>query len=141
MLYQGILHSFAGHVNHEAIIFLYAAYVLAACAKAPNVTVVGILAVVCWTYSFVGICRVLWGGLEVFTSSRISFLAMRNSYRFVHPTWGLGRLLLDHPWISVALNAGFPVITLFEAVALLALISRRFRKVFLCAMIPFHLLS
>jgi hypothetical protein len=155
---QSIMRGFSGHIDHKDLVLLYAAWLLAilpwadALAKRrglippkpytlEGISVVAILAALCLSYTLVGVYRLVHGGVEVFTSGSLTFWALRNSYQVTDPTWGLGRWLPQHPMLDRALNAGFPIVTMFEVLAPLALVSRTFRRVFLAVMVPFHVLS
>ena len=157
-LSQSIARGFAGHMDHKQVVLLYAAYWLAVLPLADaiarkrgsaasgavslsGIPLVAILSTLCLTYSFVGIYRLVHGGLEVFRSGSMTFWALRNSYQVLHPSWGWGRGLLGQPVLDQALNYGFPIVTLFEVLAPLCLIWRWFRLVFLAVMVPFHFFS
>jgi predicted DCC family thiol-disulfide oxidoreductase YuxK len=158
-VYEGIIRGFGGHISHSDLILLYAAYFLALFPMADlmigkkqresadtalnlyGIPLVAILATLCFTYTLVGVYRIVHGGIETFSSDSITFWALRNSYQVVNPTWGFGRALLEYPIFSRILKWGFPVTTLFELLAPVCLFSRRFRYVFLAFMIPFHLMS
>ena len=51
------------------------------------------------------------------------------------------RFLLQQRTLNVLLNMGFPIVTVFEVLAPLCLVSRTFRAAFLVVMVPFHLFS
>ena len=106
-----------------------------------GIPLVAILITLCFTYTLVGVYRIVHGGIEIFSSGSITFWAMRNSYQAVQPAWGFGRSLLEYPIFNSIFLWGFPIITLFEVFAPVSLFSRRFRCVFLGVMIPFHFLS
>ena len=106
-----------------------------------GIPLVALLTTLCVTYTLVGVYRLIHGGLDVFTSGSLTFWALRNSFQVLHPGWGLGWLLLRHPALSMVLNAGFPVVTTFEVLAPLCVVSRPFRTAFLAVMVPFHLCS
>ena len=154
-LFEGIVRGFGGHVSHHDLVLLYVAYALAAFRAAgrfippgrrPGVALSGIplvaaSALLCITYSLTGLFRLLHGGPELFGSGSLAFWAVRNSYQYINPVWGLGRYLPGMPLMAAFLNLGYPVVTTFEVLAPVCLWSRRFRHVFLAVMIPFHLLS
>lgn len=154
-LYLGLLRGFGGHVSHSDLVMLYAAYFLTAFSLADarlsakersrvnlsGVPVVAVLAAMLFTYSLTGLFRLMHGAIETFTSGSLTFWALRNSYQYIDPLWGLGRRLLDQPAWAALLNAGFPVVTLFEVLAPLCFVSLRFRRVFVAVMLPFHLLA
>jgi len=154
-LLEGIVRGFGGHISHHDLVLLYAAYGLALFRVAdrfvpsgaqPDATrsgipVVATIALLCVTYSFTGMFRLLRGGMELFTSGSLTFWALRNSHQYIDPTWGLGRFLPELPLVNAFLTLGYPIVTLFEVLAPVCLWSRRFRYVFLAVMVPFHLLS
>ena len=161
-LQMGIARGFAGHIHHPEMVLLMAVYWLALCPvmdrlaarpsrghrPSPNVhaglssvPIVGILLSLCCAYACVGVTRLVHGGLEVFTSDSMTFWALRNAYHVFQPTWGWGKLVLEQPWLRVLLNAGFPVVTVFEVLAPLCLFSRWFRRLFLLVIGSFHLVS
>jgi predicted DCC family thiol-disulfide oxidoreductase YuxK len=57
------------------------------------------------------------------------------SYAFAR---GVGSLIGQHRWMEFLLNAGFVVVTFFEATAWLLLISATYRYLFFIVMISFH---
>jgi len=161
-LHLGIARGFAGNIGHQDLPLLYAAYWLALCRLAewiaararpagasggcaqplrPEVPIIGTLAALCLTYTFVGIFRLVYGGLEAFAPESLTFWALRNSFHVLHPTWGLGKLLPEYPALTLLLTAGFPIVTAFEICAPLCLFSRRFRQLFLLVMVLFHFVS
>ena len=156
-VHQGLIRGF-GHVNHGEIVLLLAAYLLSLFAvadyiafgrngRAPeginlnSIPLIGILAVMCFTYSFVGIHRLIFSGPELYTSDTILYHVLTNS--LISDTWHfqLHELVLHHAWVSKLFKMGFPVLTFFEILAPLCLISRWFRYAFVAVMGPFHLLS
>ncbi len=154
-VYEGLLRGFGGHVSHSDLVMLYAAYFLALFPLAnallapkervrvnlSGVPVVAILAALCFTYSLTGLYRLMHGGMETFTSGSLIFWALRNSYQYIDPLWGWGRRLINEPVWAAWLTMGFPIVTMFEVLAPLCLVSSRFRWLFLVVMVPFHLLA
>lgn len=158
-LFTSLWRGFAGHIDHESILILYAGYLLAlfsfadarAAAKGERIApggptpagiqLLAIVAVLCFVYTMVGVFRTLRGTPEIYTSDSLTFWALRNSYETADPTGHFGRYVVDYPLLGQMLRSGFPVITLFEVTAFLALFSRWYRYAFLAVMVPFHLLS
>lgn len=158
-LYHFMWRGFAGHMDHESVLILLAGYLLTLFALADawadrrgerpapgaptraGIPLTAILAVLCLAYMMVGIFRAVRGAPEVFTSNSLTFWALRNAYETAEPAWGWGKYVVQYPWLGFMLNGGFPVITLFELSAPMALFSRRYRQIFLLVMVPFHLLS
>ena len=156
-VHQGLIRGF-GHVNHGEIVLLLAAYLLSVFAVADyiaygkngrvpaginlnSIPLISILAVMCFTYSFVGIHRLIFSGLELFTTDTILYHVLINS--LISDTWHfqLHELVLRHAWVSMLFKIGFLILTFFEALAPLCLISRWFRYAFVVVMVPFHFLS
>jgi hypothetical protein len=158
-LFTSLWRSFAGHMDHESVLILMAGYLLTAFALADarvertgerpapdgptlaGIPLTAILIVLALAYTMVGIFRMLHGAPAVFTTNSLTFWALRNAYETAEPAWGWGKYVLQYPWLGGMLNAGFPVITLFELAAFGILFSRWFRWAFLLVMVPFHLLS
>jgi hypothetical protein len=157
-LRQGLKRGFAGHLEHQDLVLLYAAYLLALCPLADRlipparrraeaswtldgVPLVGIALSLCLTYTFAGVFRLLHGGLALFTSAQLPAFVARNSLQLVHPMGNLGGWVLGTPEAAWLLAVGFPLVTAVEVLAPLALFSRWFRYVFVAVMAPFHVLS
>ena len=152
-LYQGLTRSY-GKINHGELAMLYAAYVLAIspCVDALSVmkprnpstksryaaALFAMAAVLCLTYTFVGVRRFAVGGLEVFLDESIlSYVAHRSA----EPgPFGLnfGLMVLEHPLMSKLLEVSFFVLTAFEALSMLALFNRWFRWCWVVVMLGFH---
>jgi hypothetical protein len=104
------------------------------------------MAVLLLTYHLVGVRRFVLGGWELYVSDSLPYWTARNSLQWAG-TWeaaatgGLGLELARSGWPLTVLELGFPVVTLMELLAPLALFYQRFRWIFLAVMVPFHLLS
>ena len=153
-LQQGLVRGY-GYVNHGELGLLYAAWVLACFPAAdalalrrrparradpvmyaaPMRIVAGVLAVV---YAFIGIRRLVAGAPAVFVDGAIlRWAALRSLQGGVGE--GYGADAVATPWMAAVLVAGFPLVTVLEALAPLCLTSARFRWVWLGVMVPFHL--
>jgi hypothetical protein len=150
---------FAGHIDHESILILLAGIFLTLFALADKrleakgevwpagaptqagVPMTAVLALLCLVYTMVGVYRVVHGSPEIWTTHSLTFWALRNAYETVEPMAGWGKFVLEYPWMARMLEAGFPVITLFELTAFAVLFSKWYRWAFLAVMVPFHLLS
>lgn len=155
MLWRG----FAGHIDHESILILFAGYLLTLFELADRraertgariapggptqagIPLTAIMAVLLIVYMNVAIFRLVHGFPEIFTSNSLTFWALRNNYETARPVIGLGKYVIEYPWMGKMLDGGFPVITLIELTSLLALISKEYRWIFLAMMVPFHVLS
>ena len=158
-LFACMWRGFAGHIDHESVLILYAGYLLTLFGLADAVAdrkgersppgtptrsgipLTTIMAMLCLVYTMVGLFRTVRGTPGVYTSGSLTFWAFRNAYETAEPAWGWGKYVLQYPWLGHMLNGGFPVITLFELTALTALFSRWYRYAFLAVMVPFHVLS
>ena len=157
VMHQGLIRGF-GHISHGEIVLLLAACLLSLLAVADaivrrkkrpafsnvnidSVPFIGILAVMCFTYSFAGIHRLVYSGPGSFFSDAILNHVLINS--LTTDTWPfrLHDAVLSNGWASTLFKAGFPVLTLFEILAPLCLVSRPFRYSFVAVMFPFHILS
>jgi hypothetical protein len=152
---------FAGHIDHESILILLAGILMTLLALADKrleskgkpwptgpgvpthagVQMTSVLALLCLVYTMVGVYRVVHGSPEIWTTHSLTFWALRNAYETVEPMAGWGKFVITYPWLARMLEAGFPVITVFELTAFIALFSKWYRWAFLLMMVPFHLLS
>jgi hypothetical protein len=147
-VYQSLLRGF-GHLNHSEIAALLAVFVFTVFAWAdriegvqrPSYPLIAIVAMLCLTYTLVGIHRLLHGGMHIFVSNAIAHYTMECATRVTYFDFSLGKLLFDYPLLAQAMRGGFIAVTVAECLALFCLVSRRFRHAFLFVMLPFHVLS
>jgi len=156
--WQAIGRGFAGYMHHTDMALLYAAYFLALFPLADawvrkrkpqeaeklnlsGIPLVAILGSFCLTYTMVGTYRLVHGGIEVFTSNSFLYWVLRNNYQTPATILDFGPTLIQVPWLQMLLNAGFPIVTLFEITAPLCLVSRKYRFAFVAVMVPFHFVS
>lgn len=148
-LEQALLRGF-GNINHGELPLLYAAYVITVAlflipkSKAPNpyqIPFVLFLMIFLFTYTLIGLHRIAFGGLEVFTTERITYWIAANTYDVSYYRFGWGQKVLESPLLNYLFVIGFPVITVFEILAPLALIYPLFRALFLLVIYPFHLMN
>jgi len=156
-VHQALIRSF-GFIHHSELALLYAVYVLAIfpyvdmiiqknksmsnqtelnCYAIPFI--VFLMFMTC-AYSFMGIHRFVFGGLDVFTQEKLKYWILVNNYDASYYDWNLGYLILRYPWLDFVFNLGFPISTGFELLAPFAIVFKRFRYVFLCVMLPFHVI-
>jgi len=156
-IHQGFVRSF-GHLDHTGVLILYAAYILVLCRladlytrrKSPqdrssainlySVPLIFILIIICFSYTFTGIHRIIHGGWELFNSDAIILRMIESSNKARIFSWHFERVVLEHSWLQELLKAGFPAMTVIEILAPFSLISRWFRYCFIGAMIPFHII-
>lgn len=158
-LEEGMVRSI-GYVNHSDIAILYALYLITILRvidplwlksqrgrdpkdKTVNlhaIPIVFTLMIFCFAYMFLGIYRLVHGGVEIYTEGWLSWWILINTLQPSLTDFGLGMLVIEHEWLRNVMHLGFPIGTALEILAPLALISRRFRYLFLAFMVPFHLL-
>ena len=150
VVHQSLIRGF-GHINHAEILSLLAAITLAIFANLPQrrpspaynpnaVPLITVALVVTLCYSFVGLSRI-HAGISVFTGDTIINYVVSRSLRSYYYDFNLGMAAAS--WVPAVylLRAGFPLVTLIEALAPLVLVSRWFRGMFLAVMVPFHFLT
>ena len=154
-VHQGLVQSF-GTISHGELCLLYAAYVLAVFPAADGFSLrrgtsagtppvmyaapmIAIAFIISLTYAFVGAYRLATSTPEIFLDGTIlRFVVLRSPAAGIAlPQCGLWAL--EQPWLAPMLQIGFPIITLFEVLAPLCLISPRFRWIWIAVMIAFHL--
>lgn len=167
VLFDGIAKGWGEYVNHAQMGILYAGILIAVSPAAdalspfsrsppgrtaldarvqratargayrfPLVATALVLAV---TYALIGVQRLEVGGLEVFTGDALPrYLAIRT-FEYSAYSFRFSPLLLGSEGALIALKAAFAVTTVFEILSPLALVSPRFRRLWLLVIIPFHL--
>lgn len=96
------------------------------------------------TYVMAFMVRVVNGGPSMFTSHSIKYWAMRNAMidsAVNNTVRGVSWELVHDGVTAWLLEVGFPMVSIFEALAPLFLVHRGFRRLFLATMLAFHLLS
>ncbi len=156
-IYSSVIRGF-GPAVHTDIVLLLAVYALAAFAwadwietkfskikKIPgswsSCPIIAIIALLCLSYTLVGINRAVAGGPQVFTGDTMEVFAIDASLRGYYFNTNIGWHIPEWPLAAFMLKLGFPVITFFEIAAPLCLASSHFRWVFIPVMLSFHLLS
>ena len=149
-MYSSLIRSF-GPAVHTDIALLLAVYALAGFAWADRFTparatrasypLITIVAMLCLTYSLVGLNRAVAGGIDVFTGDTMETWTIDASLRGYYFNTNIGWHVPEWPWVVAMLRGGLPVITLFEITAPLCLAWPRYRLVFIPVMLSFHVLS
>jgi hypothetical protein len=145
VLEQGLLRS-VGYINHTEMVLLYAAIVLALAPLADrrsgpraDVPLVLVTAILCLSYTFAGVSRLVLGLPQVFHPDTILMWTLIAAHQTTYYGWELGRHVLAlPPLLRAAMAAGLVVVTVLELLAPCCLFSRRFRRAFLAVMVPFH---
>jgi hypothetical protein len=152
-IYSSVIRGF-GPAVHTDIVLLLAVYVLALfswadvaarkkgeAAKWSSFPLVTIVALLCLSYSLVGINRVLLGGPRIFTGDTMEVWTIDASLRGYYFNTNVGWHIPEWPMVVLFLRLGLPVITCFEITAPLCLAWPHYRWVFIPTMLSFHLLS
>jgi hypothetical protein len=155
-IHQGLVRGFT-FTNHEELALLVCTYVLVvfpaadgfawparrAPSSAPAAYSAALMAMallLLLPYSGIAAHRIASGGPEVFVGDSLSYwLASLDGLD--RDGWGVGPWLLDHPALVTALQAGFVVTTVFELLAPLCLIARRFRRAWIVVVVSFHVVN
>ncbi len=158
LLVQSLLRGFSGHINHGELPLWFAALVLA-CSPSldafawrpdhrrraparPRVHYAAplqlIVVLFSLTYLFVGVVRLIDGGLPLLFSDSLQIWSIQAAYLPRYYTNDFGLLLYGWPQLGYLLTAGFIVVTIFEILSPLVLFSRRFRYAWLAVIIGFH---
>lgn len=95
--------------------------------------------VVAVTYALIGLQRLEVGGLEIFTGDAFPIYLAIRTFEYSAYSFQFSTLLLGSGGALLALKAAFAVTTVFEILSPLALISHRFRWLWLLVIVPFHL--
>jgi hypothetical protein len=155
LLFDGVMKSIAGYTNHAQVSVLLAAIILAAFPAGDRCSVTGsrqairaseihraaLLTIACLitlTYAFIGTRRIIAGGMDVFTGDAILTHFAVQSLNCSAYGFELGLLVFQHLWLGLVAKVGFAAVTLFEILAPLCLLSRRFTMLWLGVMVPFH---
>ena len=155
--YSSLIRGF-GPAVHTDIVLLLAVYALAGFAWADWIArklggkkslagawssypLITIVAMLCLSYSLVGLNRTVAGGLSVFTGDTMEVWAIDASLRGYYFNTNIGWHIPEWPAVVFMLRSGLPFITLFEITAPLCLASSHYRWIFIPVMLSFHLLS
>jgi len=151
-VFEGIVRSF-GHINHPELLLLFSVFVLTiffffedsldtgnADISKYGIPFVAILFIICFTYCFAGIHRLVARGLDIYGTNTITFWIIEEGKRSRLLNWHMEDLMLTNSSINTMMKAGFPLVTLFEILSPFCLVSKRFKYVWLAVMIPFHIM-
>lgn len=153
-VYQGMMKGI-GDLNHSELGMIFAVYILVLFEWADflykpadereqvsryGLPLTAFCATICLAYMFIGLHRVVYGGINLFLGDSIYYWIIENSNEpKIYLLWKLDHLLLDHGWLRGVIKSGLPVVTVLELLAPLALIHKPYRYVFLAGMIGFHI--
>lgn len=156
LLHQGLVRSLTWS-NHAEMALVHATLVLTVFEVAdalhrrlgrpvdPSVNlhaipIQTIMALMCLVYCFVGVHRLVYGGIEMFTSDAMTYWIARSAFHPNEYQFSFGRLFLEYPGARHLLNAGAAMVTAFEVLSPLCLVLRRFRWAWIVVMLSFHTL-
>ena len=158
-LSDGIVKGFNGFVNHAEFGILYGAAVISLFPAADQFSIrhnesakndsqkyilpIFLVAFILLSaYSFVGINRLVNGGLEVFTGNSLVRDLLVNGAEYTK--WGIygpGHFVARSPLLLPIFKVGFLFVTLMEVLSPLILVNKKLLYVWIAIMVPFHLLS
>jgi len=163
-LYQAFVRGY-GYVYYGELPMLMAAYVLAiypadrgfslhrrtsradalhgeGYGDGPNrAAMLTICMALCLTYTFVGMRRMLYGGIAIFFDHTIVHIFAEHVFRSGSESPGIGRIVLEVPALQVVAAVGYAVTTFFELFAPLAIFWRPFRWLWIGVILGFHVAS
>ena len=96
------------------------------------------MTLMCLAYTFIGVHRLVFGGMEIFNSDSLRFWVVQAALPCDTAAFDIARLSLIEPLVNRVLNLGFAATTIFEATSLFCLVSGSFRKAWLIAIVGFH---
>ena len=151
-VFEGIVRSF-GHINHPELLLLFAAYVLTIFFFFENsidtaktniskygIPLMAVFFIVCFSYSFAGIHRMVARGIGIYGTNTIIFWIIEEGNRSRLINWHMENLMLTNSLAGNMMKMGFPLITFFEITAPFCMVYRKFRYVWLSVMVPFHIM-
>ncbi len=155
LLFDSIVRGYYGFTNHAQIAVLLCTIILTLFPASDGLSILGITKVkrqdnfyiapllfmaVCLSlpYSFIGVHRVIYGGVDIFTGDvLLRFVAVQGlNFSGINNTLGLD--LFQYKLFDIAFKTGFVVITIFEILSPLILVSNRFRYMWLAVIVPLH---
>jgi hypothetical protein len=92
-------------------------------------------------YTYIGLHRILEGGLAIFAGDTILDYVRRSSMRYSNYGFTVFLEIITLPWAAAVLKAGFLTTTLFEVASVGVLLSTRFRLAWVGMMVGFHLMT
>jgi len=92
----------------------------------------------CFTYTFVGVRRMLNGGIEIYFDHTIVHVIAEHVFRSGVESPGIARIVLEVPALQAVAAVGYAVTTFFELFAPLAIFWRPFRWLWVGAIVGFH---
>jgi len=97
--------------------------------------------VLTFAYSFIGINRIVHGGLEVFTNDALLIYIMKNSLLYSMYGFEIGISLIQYNTVILILKVGFFVVTIAEIVSPFIFFNYLIRRTWLLIIVPFHFIT
>jgi hypothetical protein len=159
LLYDGLMKSFNGDINHAQMAVLYAALVLSVFPSADGLSVFGrprrsapdtmyaapmlvVALLICFAYSFIGTNRLAANTFDIFSGDALVTLLGARSLEYLPTIFGFydyGLLPLTWPALAPLFKLGYAVTTVLEVLSPLVLFNKWFRRAWLLVIVPFHL--
>lgn len=156
LLFDGVLKSHGGYINHSRFALLYAAIVLgltvpkverttgdpgAVAGPRPDPGAALRLAALMMaaTYALIGVHRILVGGIGIFLDDSLATYIMLRTFEPARYTFELGYAAVGSAAVLAAMKVGFLITTLAEIASPFAVFHRRLRQAWIAVIVPFHM--
>lgn len=161
ILFQGVARGFGGHSNHQELISLHALWFLLPreafrwnpfCAKSDErsigrlhdgvaqVMLRGLATWILLTYFYVGMARVESGGIHLYFTNYMNWAVWIHSNKWNYWNISLGRDVFAQPILACFLTMSFPVATVLELLAPVALVGRWWTPILIACLLGMHVL-
>ncbi len=146
LLFHGLARGFGGHVNHQELIMLHSLFFFLSSRSYAAVSLNALLwkrpadetdheasrlllrALCFWvmlTYFMIGVARLQTSDWRVYGTNAMTFYALLHSAKWNFWDFSLARDVLQQPWFDLFLRVSFPLATVLELAAPLAVMVRR----------------
>ena len=159
-LFHGLARGFGGHVNHQELIMLHSLFFFLSSRAYAAVSLNALLwkqpvnetdheasrlllrALCYWvmlTYFMIGVARLQTSDWRVYGTNAMTFYALLHSTKWNFWNFSLARDVLNQPWFDLFLRVSFPLATLLELAAPLAIMVRRLVWPIVLSLFLFHI--
>jgi predicted DCC family thiol-disulfide oxidoreductase YuxK len=161
VMFHGIARGFGGHVNHQELICLHALFFFLPKMAYHNFSIIRnhkckpeydpesdetarflLRSLTFWiflTYFFIGLARLQSSDLRVYSTDAMTLYAVTHSVKWNYWDFSMAKNLLNEPILRSALQISFPLATILEIAAPLALFCRKMTVLILVSLIMFHI--
>ncbi|WP_395738630.1 DCC1-like thiol-disulfide oxidoreductase family protein [Prosthecobacter sp.] len=157
--FHGIARGFGGHVNHQELLGLhvlfffltshsFAAFSLNSllwkntpqedAGTVSRVLLRSLCFMILLTYFFIGVARLQTSDWRVYGTNAMTFYALQHSTKWNYWDFSLARGLLHQPLFALFLKVAFPMATILELAAPLAVLVRRLVWPIIISLFLFH---